>query len=177
MAKHFQNAVSDNEKASPVFVLSTYLVLPDIEVNPSVEEIQKMLSTAGQIILSVNKGVTRWKSLEDNYEDKSKEVSLVTTSTSQRKLYVAEKIEPDLIPEKQNSFYKLVSENKDIVKCVQYYRSCDQLAARVSSELRDSDWPKRAHCLLLDNLSITYNLFPRNTKLTFMKIFTVNMFS
>ena len=124
LAKHFQNAVSDNEKASPVFVLSTYLVLPDIEVNPSVEEIQKMLSTAGQIILSVNKGVTRWKSLEDNYEDKSKEVSLVTTSTSQRKLYVAEKIEPDLIPEKQNSFYKLVSENKDIVKTMMTLSTC-----------------------------------------------------
>jgi len=38
-----------------------FFSLPNIEVRPSVEEVQRALIQVGQIILSVTKGVAQWK--------------------------------------------------------------------------------------------------------------------
>ena len=46
-----------------VFVLTAYLNIPDIEVRPSIDEVQAVLVQAGKIILSVPKGVGQWKKM------------------------------------------------------------------------------------------------------------------
>ena len=66
LAKHFNSVVGEiplqetkmdfeeqHECGDIVFVLSTYLNLPDVEVRPSIDEVQNMLNTAGKIIISV----------------------------------------------------------------------------------------------------------------------------
>ena len=40
-----------------VFNLNTYLILPDVEVKLSIDEVQNMLNTTGKIIISVTRGV------------------------------------------------------------------------------------------------------------------------
>ena len=57
-----------------IFVLETYLSIPKIEVRPSVDEVQKMLNTIGQTILSVCKGVGQWKSIEGKKKKSDAEV-------------------------------------------------------------------------------------------------------
>ena len=47
-----------------VFVLSTYLNLPNVEVKPSIDEVQNMLNQAGKIIVSVTKGVGQWRQVK-----------------------------------------------------------------------------------------------------------------
>ena len=47
-----------------VFVLNTYLNLPDVEVKPSIDEVQNMLNTAGKIIISVTRGVGQWRQIK-----------------------------------------------------------------------------------------------------------------
>ena len=67
LTKHFQNAISQgNDSGIVIFVLNTYLSIPNIEVRPSVDEIQKMLNFVGQTIISVNKGVGQWKNVVVN---------------------------------------------------------------------------------------------------------------
>jgi len=44
-----------------VFVLTAYLSIPDIEVRPSIDEVQGVLVQAAKIIISVSKGVGQWK--------------------------------------------------------------------------------------------------------------------
>ena len=48
------------EPGQTTFVLRTQLSIPNVEVVPSMEEVQNILSVAGKIIISVTKGVRQW---------------------------------------------------------------------------------------------------------------------
>ena len=68
LSKHFASASTDikvdevdDNVSSIVFVLTAYLSIPDIEVRPSIDEVQTVLVQAGKIILSVSKGVATWR--------------------------------------------------------------------------------------------------------------------
>jgi hypothetical protein len=67
-----------------VFVLNTYLNLPDVEVKPSIDEVQNMLNTAGKIIISVTRGVGQWRQIKK----KTGKVRITDTHTL-----------PDIIPQ------------------------------------------------------------------------------
>ena len=94
------------------FVLTTRLSIPEVEVYPSMEEVQNMLSVAGKIIISVTKGVRMWGKVP------RRGVPGVVTSEDRAiaKLYNPIKIEKPLIEELTPSFYKVVSESKDVTK-------------------------------------------------------------
>ena len=77
LAKHFNSVVGEaplqetkmdfedqQECGDIVFVLNTYLNLPDVEVKPSIDEVQNMLNTAGKIIISVTRGVGQWRQIK-----------------------------------------------------------------------------------------------------------------
>ena len=77
LAKHFNSVVGEapiqetkmdfedqQECGDIVFVLNTYLNLPDVEVKPSIDEVQNMLNTAGKIIVSVTRGVGQWRQIK-----------------------------------------------------------------------------------------------------------------
>ena len=132
LAKHFQSAVATNSMHEPtsdqetlykdgeiIFVLNTYLSLPNIEVQPAVDEIQKMLNTVGQTVLSVNKGVSQWKNVKQQNSSKTSEfVPTLETVPEKRKLYIQNKVEKPLIKEQATNFYKIVSESKDVTKAL-----------------------------------------------------------
>ena len=48
------------EPGQTSFILRTQLSIPSVEVVPSMEEVQNILSVAGKIIISVTKGVRQW---------------------------------------------------------------------------------------------------------------------
>ena len=129
LAKYFNSAVGDGQQqieAKPddegsydagdiLFVLTTYLNIPNVEVRPSVDEVQNMLNIAGKIIISVTKGVSQWKSIRKkggkiigmNHNEAGKDL---------KKLYNASKVEIPLIEEQPSNFSKVVSESKEVTK-------------------------------------------------------------
>jgi hypothetical protein len=90
-----------------VFVLITYLNIPNVEVRPSIDEVQNMLNNAGKIIISVTKGVSQWKNIR---KKNGKVPGFVPNcdSVKERKLYSAVKTEKPLIDEQQSNFFKAV---------------------------------------------------------------------
>ena len=128
LTKHFQNAVSnanENNDNNVIFVLNTYLSLPDIEVRPSVEEIQKMLNFVGQTIISVNKGIGQWKNVILNVPQiKNAEFTPQLEPVPEKKMYVAVRVEPELIIERHQNFFKAISENKEVAKALVLLSNC-----------------------------------------------------
>lgn len=126
LAKHFQAATTESsitvnpslkeeeyQNGEIVFVLTTVLNIPKIEVHPSVDEIQKTLNFIGETIVSVTKGVGQWKNIERKVK-KSKDVS--ADQKKKKKLYNPVKVEIPLIDELEYNFYKNVCEVKDVTK-------------------------------------------------------------
>ena len=92
------------------FVLTTRLSIPEVEVFPSIEDVQNMLSVAGKIIITVTKGVRMWGKVL------RKQLLVTREDREIEKLYNPVKIEKPLIEELQPSFYKCVSESKEVTK-------------------------------------------------------------
>ena len=57
----YENRIKEDDV---LFVLNAFMKLPSIQVSPSVDEIQLMLTTAGKIMISVAKGVGQWKHMK-----------------------------------------------------------------------------------------------------------------
>ena len=99
LAKHFNSVVGetpiqetkmdfeeDNSSGDIVFVLSTYLNLPHVEVKPSIDEVQNMLNQAGKIIVSVTKGVGQWRQIKKRV-DKPPGFIPASESSKEKALY------------------------------------------------------------------------------------------
>ena len=136
LAKHFNSVVGEtpiqetkmdfmdqHESGDIVFVLSTYLNLPHVEVKPSIDDVQNMLNTAGKIIISVTKGVGQWRQIK---KKNGKTPGFVPNceSTKEKALYNPMKVEKPLIEEQQSNFYKTVSESKEVTKGYSMLSSC-----------------------------------------------------
>ena len=99
LAKHFQTATTDNPEGQDtqqdtkdiddqvydvgdiVFVLTTHLSMPLIEVRPSVDELQNLMVTVGKMITYVMKGVSQWKKVGN----KSGKISTVVPNCESKK--------------------------------------------------------------------------------------------
>lgn len=60
-----QKATSDSMK--PLFVVHSKLMIPNIVIRPTLDELQEALITAGKNITGVAKGVAQWTSGKDVY--------------------------------------------------------------------------------------------------------------
>ena len=109
-----------------VFVLTAYLSLPDIEVRPSIDEVQSVLATAGKIIMSVSKGVATWRRNVKRRKAGKGLAAVNSESAREMRLYVAKKEEKPVILEKPLSFYKMVSESKEVSKMYSMLAGCMQ---------------------------------------------------
>ena len=119
-----------------IFLLKTVLNLPHVEVVPSIEDIQNMLSTSGKIIISITKGVGQWRQIKNKV---GKVPGFVPNceSAKEKKLYNPTKVEKPLIDEQQSNFYKVVAESKEATK------SYSMLATSLSGlKLELSDFQK-----------------------------------
>ena len=106
-----------------VFVLGTFLSLPKIEVRPSVDELQKMLNTIGETIVSVAKGVAQWKNIEKPKKKTSVEIENANDK-KKKPLYNPVKVEIPLIDEKEINFFKSVAETKEVTKSQTVLSNC-----------------------------------------------------
>ncbi|CAB4063578.1 DNAH [Lepeophtheirus salmonis] len=145
LAKHFASATPDkndpldianndsdsNKKRAISFVLTAYLSIPDVEVRPSIDEVQNVLIQAGKIIMSVSKGVGTWKKATRGKEvgGGKQNVNVATInidSAKEIRLYSAVKEEKPVIIEKPSNFYKIVSESKEVTKVNTMLANCMQ---------------------------------------------------
>ena len=136
LAKYFNSAVGDGqvleskledeayETGDIVFVLTTYLSIPNVEVKPSVDEVQNMLNTAGRIIISVTKGVSQWKNIKKRNGKVPGFTPNCESSREKKKLYNAAKVEIPLIDEQQSNFFKAVSDSKEVTKSYGMLSNC-----------------------------------------------------
>ena len=128
--------MEENSVNSIVFVLTAFLSVPEIEVRPSIDEVQTVLVQAGKIIMSVSKGVSTWrkgegkpKPVKGQKGEKGKGAGLAAVSETagkEMKLYTAKKEEKPVITEKPTNFYKVVAESKEVSKMYSMLSGCMQ---------------------------------------------------
>lgn len=49
-------------KLNPVFILNSTLMIPNVSIRPSIDDLQEALTTAGKNITGIAKGVAQWSS-------------------------------------------------------------------------------------------------------------------
>lgn len=175
LSKHFASASTDTKVeemedsvSSIVFVLTAYLSIPDIEVRPSIDEVQTVLVQAGKIIMSVSKGVATWKKSiksgkskgkggKDKNQDKEKEAAPTSESTKEMKLYSAKKEEKPVITEKPSNFFKSVSESKEVSKMYSMLSGCMQ-GVKMEFTVFSKIWDPYRHVWEIDRED-TINVF------------------
>merc|ERR1711874_710665 len=98
-----ESEMESDKVNSIVFVLIAYLSIPDIEVRPSIDEVQSVLVHAGKIILSVSKGVATWrksvKPKSANQNTRTNNFIPNSESAREMRLYSAKKEEKPVITE------------------------------------------------------------------------------
>ncbi|KAK7469847.1 hypothetical protein BaRGS_00036125 [Batillaria attramentaria] len=114
-----------NPKSRPLFRTDVVLAIPNMVVQPSVEEVQSGLNKAAQTIVSVCKGVPQWSKKRKQHRHKllrAKEDEEGAMSIRHHQKSLAEVHEQGetedrfAIDVQANNFYKAVAESKDIIK-------------------------------------------------------------
>lgn len=115
----------------PIFLLHSTLMIPNVSINPSLEELQEVLIAVGRNITGVSKGVAQWSS-------GSKEVTisavLPTRASTRhnanneksrlRKMYCLQSEERPQVPHMTKSFFSFIMDNKEIVKTLNLLSTC-----------------------------------------------------
>ena len=103
-----------------VFILQACLNIPNIEVQPSLDEVQAALNAVGRIMISVGKGISLWKHMHK----KSERSTSYKRLQSEKGLYKPVKKEKPKIAEKPYNLYKVISDNKDVTKAFTNLQKC-----------------------------------------------------
>lgn len=126
-----QSAVATVSTNRAIFLLHSTLMIPNVSINPSLEELQEVLIAVGRKITGVSKGVAQWSS-------GSKEVSIAplaptraqtrhnanTEKSRLRKMYCLQSEERPQVPHMTKSFFSFIMDNKEIVKTLNLLSSC-----------------------------------------------------
>nr|KAG5688729.1 hypothetical protein BaRGS_032064 [Batillaria attramentaria] len=103
-----------NKKTRPLFRTDIVLAIPNVLMQPSIEDVQMGLNKVAQCVISVSKGVAQWSK---NRKKKKKIMKEREGSFSEHgRMSVGEMSKSLVIETQKNNFYKAVSENKDIIK-------------------------------------------------------------
>uniref|UniRef100_A0A8C9XLI3 Dynein axonemal heavy chain 5 n=1 Tax=Sander lucioperca TaxID=283035 RepID=A0A8C9XLI3_SANLU len=114
-----------------IFRVNVTLSIPNITMVPALEEVQQALNRAVECVVSVSKGVSQWNSMINDPISTMQSENIVSPVHSQQlsfKLFTfAEGSTSDIsasviqaIPFQARNYYKSVSENKEILKLVQF---------------------------------------------------------
>lgn len=106
------------------FILTTVLTIPTIEVTPTIEQIQSTLVAAGNLIMSVSKGVGQWIKVIPKKKLIKKSSIVDEGPKAKPKLYNPVKKAKAAIEEKPYNYYGAVSENKEVTKAMAQLSSC-----------------------------------------------------
>ena len=173
LAKHFQEAtveeISILEPCEPmesyidgeiVFVLETALSYPLIVVEPSVDQLQKMLNEIGDTIVSVAKGVAQWKNIEKVKKKAKEEV----TSQENKCLFNQVKTIIPLIEELEINFFKSVADTKEVTKS-QTVLSKSMVGLKLELDQFKSIWKSYEHIWTVNKEQKIADLVNKNPKL------------
>lgn len=93
----------------PIFLVYSTLMIPNIAIKPTLEELQEALITAGRNITGVSKGVAQWSS--------GKEVSIVKNSFKKRFHRLFSPLKVTVVPVAGMTKMKNVN---NVEKCIAY---------------------------------------------------------
>ena len=79
-------------------------------------QIQKLLNTVGQTILSVNKGVSQWLKVEESMRAHNEKNENNIDRKKRKQLYNPDKTLKPIIEEQPRNFFKSVYDNKEVSK-------------------------------------------------------------
>lgn len=137
-----------------MFKVFAELIIPNLTVRPSIDEVQSCLNKIVQIIVSIAKNISQWNL---NFETVGK---LFDRATKKCLFYFQKKEKRERIPNENeleslqiptenpyvrfrvneinetnpltNNFYKHISENKDIIKLISQLATCINTTRKVS---------------------------------------------
>nr|XP_034839773.1 dynein heavy chain 5, axonemal [Maniola hyperantus] len=136
-----QDEFTANVSKRPIFLLQATLLIPNVSVNPTLEEIQDVLVLAGKHISGLSKGVAQWtggkppkvQSMSVPINMAQKSMKMVEAARHRRKKYYRlESEEKPVFPFQQKNFYNHIMENKEIIKTLTLLSMC---TSHVKSEL------------------------------------------
>lgn len=124
-----------------IFLLHSTLMIPNVTIHPSLDELQEVLVTVGRNITGVSKGVAQW-----NSSSATKVLAAAAAAPSQlpplrgsrhaaaaaansekqrlRKIYCVQSEERPQVPHMTKSFYSFIMDNKEIVKTLNLLATC-----------------------------------------------------
>lgn len=111
----------------PVFLLNSTLMIPNVSIRPSIDDLQEALTTAGKNITGIAKGVAQWSSGKEQMHGNprpGRRHDANDKKTRRRKLYCLQSEERPQIPHMTRSFYSFIMDNKEIVKMLNLLSTC-----------------------------------------------------
>ncbi len=126
--------VSENEgdlKTKPIFLLNSILMIPNIAVRPSLDDLQEALVLAGKNIAGVSKGVAQWGAGRDENAvtnqvpmNRNQKLPPIDDKAKRRKVYRVMSEQKPQMPHMTKSFYSYVLDNKEVVKTLSLLATC-----------------------------------------------------
>lgn len=118
------------KRKKSVFLLNAILMIPNISIRPTLDELQDALVQAGKTVTGVSKGVAQWTtSRGENAQQlqrrgSKQNLSSMDDKARRRKLYRLVSEERPQMPHMTKSFYSYVMENKEVVKTLSLLGNC-----------------------------------------------------
>ncbi|XP_064640332.1 dynein axonemal heavy chain 5-like isoform X2 [Lineus longissimus] len=133
MVHYIDSSKGDVKKDSrPFFRTNATLAIPNITMQPALDEVQQSVNKAAQMVIGVSKGVSLWNkdrrqtenrpgSASDNFERRNSVTSNVPSESSRSDLVTRgrdkEQTQASMVTKDQkNNYFKNVSENKEVSK-------------------------------------------------------------
>lgn len=124
--------VSESEadiNQKPIYILNAILMIPNIAIRPSLDDLQEALVLAGKNLAGVSKGVAQWNSGSD--EGGTTTLGRTRAQGAQgderskrRKMYRVISEQKPQMPHMTKSFYNYVMDNKEVVKTLSLLSTC-----------------------------------------------------
>lgn len=115
------------KRKKSVFLLNAILMIPNISIRPTLDELQEALVQAGKTVTGVSKGVSQWNSRENQLQvarKTSQKNMNLSDKARRRKLYRLLSEERPQMPHMTKSFYSYVMDNKEVVKTLSLLGNC-----------------------------------------------------
>lgn len=114
----------------PIFLLNAILMIPNIAIRPSLDDLQEALVQTGKNIAGVSKGVAQWNSKEEQQgcttqiNPKGPRLNVLNERANRRKVYRVMSEQRPQMPHMTKSFYTYVMDNKEVVKTLSLISTC-----------------------------------------------------
>ncbi|XP_037924624.1 dynein heavy chain 5, axonemal isoform X2 [Hermetia illucens] len=123
----------DSPPQKPIFILNAILMIPNVVIKPSLDDLQEILVTAGKNISGIAKGVAQWSSGRDNATKLAAAVlsthrlgrnQTEDKKSRRRRIYCLASEEKPQMPYMLKNFYSFVMDNKEVVKALSLLSTC-----------------------------------------------------